>query len=410
MPRFRHLAAVLLTAGTIAAAACSDSPARLSPTGPSPVPGAPALAGDTALTAAKLPSVPGPVRDAATVSNWAARSGWAATAGLAVEGTDVISGLAGACPAVTLTVRGVPVSVDATTSFGPGTTCAGLAIGDTVHIRGLLFFDAGAFSVVATEVTELGDPGGNTSPPGPTPPGPGPQPGGEIEGEGRVASVSGICPDLTFRVENYTVATSAATVFEPAGGCAAIAPGVKVEAKGTYDAATGQIAARVVEVRTTPGGRHAEGEGTVASLTGTCPAVSMVVRGTRVTTSADTTFVNGACDNLRPGTKVEVKGTLGADGGLTADSVEIKDQPGHGPGGEVEGEGTIGTITGACPSLTMVIRGMSVMTSGETAYVGGTCADLASGVTVEVRGTAAGNALMADEVRLKPHPDGAPLP
>jgi hypothetical protein len=49
--------------------------------------------------------------------------------------------------------------------------------------------------------------------------------------------------------------------------------------------------------------------GAVSALSGTCPAVSFVVSGVTVTTSATTKFEDGACSGLRNDVRVEVEGT-----------------------------------------------------------------------------------------------------
>jgi hypothetical protein len=60
----------------------------------------------------------------------------------------------------------------------------------------------------------------------------------------------------------------------------------------------------------------------VSGLTGTCPAVSFVVAGTNVTTSAATRFEDGTCAGLSNNTRVEVEGTR-MNGVLVASKVEF---------------------------------------------------------------------------------------
>ncbi|MEW6323052.1 MAG: DUF5666 domain-containing protein [Acidobacteriota bacterium] len=339
MRQTRDLSGRFLLLAALGAAACSGTATVQSPTAPSPLATAPA-AGLAAPSTAPDNTASGPssvhrtaaVTDAAAVAAWATSEGWAMAAGLAIEGTDVVTAISGACPSIVLTVRGVPVTVNAATTFGSSTTCAGLVVGDTVRVRGQLFFDTGSYSVVATEVTRVtgSQPPGNSTPTGPgntTPPGNG-TPGG---------------------------------------------PG---------------------------SGRRHRGEGTVSSLTGTCPTVTMNIRGVRVTTDASTTYEHGGCGNLRPGTKVEVEGDEQADGSLLATHIEIKDQPGRGGPDSVEGEGTVASLRGTCPELTMVVRGLSVMTTADTEFEGGVCSAIRNGMRVEVRGRYAGNAILADRVRI----------
>jgi hypothetical protein len=152
------------------------------------------------------------------------------------------------------------------------------------------------------------------------------------------------------------------------------------------------------------GGPHGRvgGEGTVASLTGTCPDLHMVVRGTHVTTDASTVFENGECGNLRPGTRVFVDGTV-VDGSVTATLVRILDQPGGPPPTPVAGEGVVGSLKGTCPTLTMVVHGYPVMTTSTTMFLPNnpaSCNDITPGTRIRVAGTIAGNSVLADEVEI----------
>ena len=149
---------------------------------------------------------------------------------------------------------------------------------------------------------------------------------------------------------------------------------------------------------TGPRGPRVAGDGTVASLTGECPTVTMVVRGVRVSTTEETTYEIGECGNLRPGTKVRVEGDFEEDGSLTATSIAITDQPGGHP---VAGEGTVGSLRGTCPTLTMVVRGYPVMTTSSTTF-DGACEDIHPGSRIAVTGDIFGNSVLATEVKLLP--------
>jgi len=319
MRKFRVSALLAFLAAAVASGACSDGALR-SPAGPSP------------LTAASEATAAAPAVDRTAVvgpdaADWAVNRGWSTAAdGLMVEGSDVATAVTGTCPDRVITVRGVPVVVNSGTMFGPGISCSTLAAGMTVHIRGLLTVTAGAYSVIATAMSVDQPPTAGSGPGG----------GSETGGSG--------------------------------GG---------------------------------PGRReHVGGEGTVANLTGACPALSMVVRGTRVRTSAATEFVDGACGNLRNGTKVDVEGDTNGDG-LDATRIRIVDQPGGGGQGRTTGEGTVSAVRGTCPTLTMVIRGYAVMTSDATTYVGGSCSSLRPGAKVVVTGVNQANSLMAETIEFK---------
>jgi hypothetical protein len=105
--------------------------------------------------------------------------------------------------------------------------------------------------------------------------------------------------------------------------------GDHVQARGTRDAAGTTLTATEIKVEDTEGDdedkdeHKNEVEGTVAALTGTCPAITFTVGTTKVTTSSTTTFKDGVCTGIANGTKVEVKGTLQTDGSIAASSVEL---------------------------------------------------------------------------------------
>ena len=71
---------------------------------------------------------------------------------LQVEGKATISAVTGTCPAVVLTIAGIPVTVDAGTTFPAGQSCGQLAANQLVEVRGMLTISGGALSVVATTI------------------------------------------------------------------------------------------------------------------------------------------------------------------------------------------------------------------------------------------------------------------
>jgi hypothetical protein len=168
-----------------------------------------------------------------------------------------------------------------------------------------------------------------------------------------------------------------------------------------------------------PGGRkNVSGVGTVANLRGVCEAtgdeepVSFNVQGVKIVTDENTEFfinageepLEGGCGNLRNGTKVRVVAAeeRNADGAYTAEAVTIIDQPGGPPPTAVEGEGTVGALKGACPSLTMVVHGYPVMTTSSTVFDGGECEAITSGTRIRVEGVLGGNSVVADTVEILP--------
>lgn len=361
---------------------CGDSSSRLSPVAPTK---------DVASSQpSHLDSASAPVIDfsrnaagPAKLAMWAAERRWSASAdGLTAQATDVITALTGTCPTRTVTIRGTPVALNASTTFSGGATCAGLAVGQTVTVVALVTFSGGTFSVVATEIRANAGGGGH-----------------EAEVSGTVASLAGTCPAATLTLvgSGGTVVANASTTFDPVGSCSTIAAGTVIEAHGTRNA-TGQLVATEIEV-TAPESGHGNrfnGEGTISRLTGTCPALSMVVREAHVTTTATTTIEHGACSDLHDGTRVAVTGDRQTDGTIKATVVRITDSPGQGQ--HFDGEGTIGSITGTCPSVTMTVEGHSVKTSADTMYTGGACADLRAGARISVTGTNVSATLLATSI------------
>src|SRR5207247_2066912 len=86
--------------------------------------------------------------------------------------------------------------------------------------------------------------------------------------------------------------------------------------------ADGSINARLIEIDDDAVGGEFEVEGAVGGLKGVCPAVSFGVNGFSVTTSLATVFEGGACDSLKSGNKVTVKGLKQADGSVAATRVK----------------------------------------------------------------------------------------
>lgn len=141
--------------------------------------------------------------------------------------------------------------------------------------------------------------------------------------------------DHALRQRGVVVANSS-TTFEPADSSGTIAAGTAIEAHGTRNSTGQLVATRVAIHDDEESGRHGRGrrvggEGTIGSVSGTCPRLVMIVRGFRVHTNSSTAFENGVCGDIRPGTKAEIQGETRDDGGLTATSVRIIERS-HGGG------------------------------------------------------------------------------
>jgi hypothetical protein len=70
--------------------------------------------------------------------------------------------------------------------------------------------------------------------------------------------------------------------------------------------------------------REIEVRGAVAGLSGACPDLTFTVEGRTVVTSAATEFTRrSGCRGVRNGVRVDVKGTLRADGAVIASRVRL---------------------------------------------------------------------------------------
>jgi hypothetical protein len=65
--------------------------------------------------------------------------------------------------------------------------------------------------------------------------------------------------------------------------------------------------------------------GTIASVSGSCPTVALVIAGRLVVTDRETEYKKLKCGDLRPGLTVEVNGTQRSDGSLLAQKIERKE-------------------------------------------------------------------------------------
>jgi hypothetical protein len=237
---------------------------------------------------------------------WAAQHGWSTTSdGLAVEGTDVITAINGGCPGGTIVVRGVPVALAATTVFDDPLTCGLLTVDMKVKVWAVLTYTPIGYDVQATRVA----------------------------------------------------------IVDPGSG----------------------------------GGKKASGQGVIGAITGSCPTLTLVITGTRVSTTETTEYVNGSCASLRPGTQVTIDGELRPGGTAIAEKIEIHKIPGR----PVSGDGPVDTVEGTCPNLTMTVRGIVVVTDGATTFTGGECSSIGPGTHIDVTGDYDGTTVAATAVAIK---------
>ena len=145
-------------------------------------------------------------------------------------------------------------------------------------------------------------------------------------------------------------------------------------------------------------------KGAIAGLSGQCPSINFTIAGSPVSTTAATAFDDGACSVLKNGDQVEVEGVRQANNIVMASRVENKnadddddddnDNDDDRHGGEARLEGSIGGLSGACPSITFSVSGSTVSTSASTRF-DDACGSLKNGERVEVRGIRQTNNVVA---------------
>lgn len=151
-------------------------------------------------------------------------------------------------------------------------------------------------------------------------------------------------------------------------------------------------------------------QGAIASLAGTCPALTFALGDVTVRTTGDTAFEGGRCGALATGTLVAVEGARQGDRVLQAGRVLTlparaqrpvpAPRPSPAPPKTVAISGSIAGLGGACPSLTFTLGGAAVATNAATVFEGKACAAVATGDRAGVDGTRQGNrSLLAVRVK-----------
>jgi uncharacterized protein DUF5666 len=240
-----------------------------------------------------------------------------------VELKGAVAGLTGTAASFTFTVNGTMVKGDNTTVFKAGdadvsdhggssstATFADLKNGANVEVKGTQNTD-GSVQAQTIEVEEN-------------------EVENEAEVKGTVAGLTGTASSFTFTVNGTTVKGDSKTVFRAedadvsdhggSSGTATFADlknGAQVEVKGTRNT-DGSIQAQTIQIEENENEQEeVEMQGTLGAVTGTCPAISSTVNGTKFTASASTRFDN-PCSGFASGNKVEVRGTRNTDGSLNA--------------------------------------------------------------------------------------------
>lgn len=145
--------------------------------------------------------------------------------------------------------------------------------------------------------------------------------------------VNGCPASSSFTVGTTRVVTNASTKFDNTT-CANLAKGDSVSVEGTKQA-NGSILATEVEKKNgggsgsgSSGSGSVSGTGTISGVSGTCPVVSFMMNGGKVTTNSSTKYDDGlscsALASVPSSTKLRLDGTKQSDGSVLATEIGKK--------------------------------------------------------------------------------------
>lgn len=132
--------------------------------------------------------------------------------------TGKVSGLGGACPAVTFTVSGYTIKTDASTTFSSGAACSDIKNDASIGLAGT----KGADGKVAARYVSVSKSETKAE--------------SEITVTGVVSGLTGACPNVKFALDGKYATTTAATIYGGAVACGDIKNGEKWGAAGTKNA------------------------------------------------------------------------------------------------------------------------------------------------------------------------------
>jgi hypothetical protein len=282
------------------------------------------------------------------------------------------------------------VSTDASTRFQDGSAARSfgdLQIGMRVHVTGTPAGDSVNARIVELQHSHADIP---------------------VNVNGVIDSLGGAASAFEFKIGSTLVKGDATTAFFGDGDkpdtFADLKDGVRVEVKGQQR--NGFVHATRIHVNdggetTPPEDTSASIQGTLKTLAGAPPSLVLTVNSTTVRTSASTTVKRRGdfqtLETLRLGQTLHVVGTRRSDGSIDARLIEIDDDA---AGGEVEIEGSVGGLKGACPSLSFGINGYAIATNASTAFDGVACPAMKNGDKVKVTGTKQGDgSVLATKVK-----------
>jgi hypothetical protein len=220
--------------------------------------------------------------------------------------------------------------------------------------------------------------------------------------DGTVAGLTGTAAEFEFTLGTRTIRGNSATEFKGGGSNPAFArlangDAVHVAAadKGAFLLAT-RINLPSEPESTEPPVPVVTAEGTLTAVAGTSPVLTLTVGTSTVVTSASTivrrkneTLTLAA---LAVGQTVSAEGIAGTGGAINATRISIEVDPAAPPAPPVtpaapfDVEGIVSARTGTCPAVTFIVQTKTVVADASTQYVQLTCATLANGATVRVKG------------------------
>jgi hypothetical protein len=229
---------------------------------------------------------------------------------------------------------------------------------------------------------------------------------GRMQLEGRI---EGLTPPDQLTVNRRTVRTLSSTTIRRGSQTLSfsdLAAGMRVHVMGQLEGDV--LNASHIEVQNVNTQVPVPLNGVVSGLAGTSANFDFFVNGRKVKGDAATAFFGdgnrgSSFADLRNGVRVEVKGRQ-EDGYVYAERIHING--GDDDDDEMEVEGAVSGLTNGCPSLRFTVQGVTVVTSGDTRFSGGACAQLENGDEVEVTGRRqADGTVLATEVKIEDDDD-----
>ena len=255
---------------------------------------------------------------------------------------------------------------------------------------------------------------------------------------GKVAALSGSCPDIAFSIGDRGVVGVLDTEFAR-GACPDVADGMTVEVRGTImgGVVTAQRIALPHEHGGPPAGpdptpeppsapkpKEVHFDGTVTAVEEACPAAALTIGGRVIRATTETHYPAASCDAIAVGVQIAGRGVEEGDE-ITASQNRVAkaavvppapDEPPPPPSvtpapppppappaaKDARIAGVAASVAGSCPSLTFQIGSYTVETGPATNFVGsGRCELIVAGKSVEVTGAELDGVVRAVRVKVQ---------